>query len=115
MAATAITLRDLSSEEALDLAASAQAFHATDGAEIVNDGETVILIQNTGAGIHIITAQTPRTIGGLAVAEKTFSVGIGDWAALPFLDPNIYNNAAGKVVLTSDGTMTEVKATAIKR
>jgi len=114
MAATAITLRIIAPDGILDSDVNMQAFHATDGAAIVNDGRTRIRVKNAGAGAHTITAVTPKILpGGLAVADKTFVIAAGKVATLPLLDPQFFNDpATGKVTLTASGTQTECSATA---
>lgn len=116
MAATLVVVVDLGQTGLMDLLAAEVAFPAADGVDVPNDGETYIALRNAGAGTHVITATTPRTVGeGLTVQDKTFSITAADWAILPPLDPNFFNNAAGRVNLTSDGTQTEMKVVAFKK
>ncbi len=121
MAATNLTIRNNPPNGAgiLDLAAIEQALDNTDGAKYQNDGRTRLLIRNAGAGSHVLTFVTPGTSpGGNAIANKTFTVGAGDWAEIPPLSPDEYNEQsganAGYTTFTSDGTQSEVKAVAVR-
>ena len=71
--------------------------------KVRNGGLTALLFEKTGAGNAIITIQTPATLGGLAVAERTFTVvaTTGDVAAAGFA-PAIYNDASGDLNFTTD-------------
>ena len=66
-----------------------------------NDGKTMLLFIKTGAGACVVTVQTPAQVGGLAVAERTFTVAAttGDVAAGPF-PPGIYNDSNGDLKVT---------------
>lgn len=57
-----------------------------------NDGRVVLHFKKTGAGDCTVTVQTPGTVRGLAVADRTFTVtGLtGDLFAGPF-PPGVYN------------------------
>lgn len=114
MAATVLTINTVAPNGILDVDAVDQAFNAADGADFANDGRTRILIKNSGAGAHVITVTTPKTVaGGLAIADKTFSVGAAKYAILPYFDP-IYFNSNGLVHMVADGTQTEVTALAMR-
>ena len=66
-----------------------------------NDGQVLLLFEKSGAGACTVTVQTPVQIGGLAVAERTFSVPAttGDVAAGPF-PASIYSDGLGDLRLT---------------
>ncbi len=68
-----------------------------------NNGRMWLHFLKTGAGDCIVTVQTPKTVGGLAVAERTFTVvaTTGDIVAGPF-PPSIYNDALGDLRFTLD-------------
>lgn len=116
MAATAVTVRTAYPLGLLDLDTIIQALHTTDGATFANDGRTRIVGKNAGAGTHVITVVTPKTIpSGQAIADATFSVLAGDYFYLPFFDPQYFNDpATGLVSVTTDGTKTEISFTAIR-
>lgn len=70
---------------------------------IRNNGRVLLYFAKTGANDADITILTPKTIGGLAVADQVFTVPATTgkiWAG-PF-PPDIYNNAAGDMDLTTD-------------
>ncbi len=76
---------------------------ATDTFIVRNSGNTVLSFLKTGAGDATITVQTPATLGGLAVAERTFTVGAttGDVIAAGFA-PAVYNDSSGDMRFTSN-------------
>lgn len=68
-----------------------------------NTGRMWLHFLKTGAGICTVTVQTPKVVGGLGVAERTFTVPAttGDTIAGPF-PPDIYNDALGDLRFTLD-------------
>ncbi len=68
-----------------------------------NGGNTLLAFIKTGAGEAIITVQTPATLGGLAVAERTITVvaTTGDVMAAGFA-PAVYNDSSGDLRFTTD-------------
>lgn len=75
------------------------------GDDFVNDGTPNVIWRNTSGAPITVTAVTPRTIDGLAVADRTFSVpaaagGVpGELIAPPF-ETSVYNNADDKAAFT---------------
>jgi len=69
--------------------------------KIRNDGRTFVHFKKSGASDCVVTIQTPKTVGGLAVAEQTVTVvaTTGDKMIGPF-QPSIYNDGAGDVNIT---------------
>ena len=114
MAAANVPINTIPDEGIADLQAEETALDNTDGALVPNDGRTVILIRNAGAGTHVVTAVTAGTIAGNAIADLAVSVLAADWAVLPALPVDIFNNANGKVAITADGTKSEVKVVALR-
>lgn len=115
MAATELTINHPFPDGVLDVGTTAQAFNAADGAQFKNDGKTRVIIQNSGAGVHVITVVTPNNLpGGMAIADKTFSIAAGKFAVLPYFSTSYFNDANGYTKMTSDGTQTEVKALVIR-
>lgn len=112
MARTNVPVLETDPAGILDPTAVDVALHATDGAMFTNNGDTRVWVNNTGAGAHNITAVTPRTVEGLAVADRTYVVPAGKTAIIGPFDPNTFNQPsgadAGKVYLNSDGTQSEV-------
>jgi hypothetical protein len=86
--------------------------HASDGAMFSNDGNTRLWVKNSGAGTHVVTIVTTKSVGGLAVADAAFSILAGDYAVLGPFPPDIYNQKSGddkgKVYVDSDNTESEV-------
>lgn len=72
---------------------------AADGNSFPNDGKTIIEVRNTG-GETTLTIQTPVTVRGLAVAERTVVIPATTGVKVigPF-PPDIYNQTDGKVYL----------------
>lgn len=68
-----------------------------------NSGNMLLAFIKTGAGDATITVQTPATIGGLAVAERTITVVAtsGDVIAAGFA-PAIYNDSSGDMRFTTN-------------
>ena len=73
----------------------------TDTHLVRNNGVTLLLFEKTGAGACTVTVQTPATVVGLAVAERTFTVPAttGDVIAGPF-PPGVYNDGADDLRFT---------------
>lgn len=84
-------------------AASPTAMDAADNYIVRNDGRVLLHFVKTGAGDADITIVTPKTVGGLAVADQTFTVPAttGNVWAGPF-DPDIYNDASGDLDVSTD-------------
>ncbi len=68
-----------------------------------NSGRVALLFEKTGAGNAVITVKTPATLGGLAVAEQTFTVvaTTGDVTAAKF-PPSIFNDGNGDLSFSTD-------------
>ncbi|KKM73945.1 hypothetical protein LCGC14_1405400 [marine sediment metagenome] len=66
-----------------------------------NDGATFLLFEKSAAVNCVVTVQTPATVGGLAVAERTFTITAsgGDMVVGPF-PPAIFNDAVGDLRFT---------------
>lgn len=91
---------------------SPQAMAAADNYIMRNDGKTLLHFIKAGANAATITIVTPKTVGGLAVAEQTFVVQAsgGVEFAGPF-PPDIYNDASGDMdISTSEDTGITVQA-----
>lgn len=69
--------------------------------QIRNNGSTFVHFKKSGAGDCVVTIQTPKTVGGLAVAEQTVTVPAtgGDKMIGPF-PPHIYNDGDHDVNIT---------------
>lgn len=69
--------------------------------QVRNNGNVLLHFKKSGAGDCTVTVQTPKTVGGLAVAEQTFTVPAttGDKMAGPF-PPAIYNDGSHDLKFT---------------
>lgn len=72
---------------------------ATDGDAFTNDGKTMLSVLNTGSE-STLTIQTPGTVDGLAIADRTVVIPAttGKKFIGPF-PPTQYNQSDGKVYL----------------
>jgi len=79
---------------------------ATDGDAFENDGKTFIHVKNAGSQITL-TIQTPGTVDGLAVTDRTVTIPAttGDKMIGPF-PTSQYNQSDGKVYLDWSGVTT---------
>ncbi len=99
-----------------DIDVGETAFDEPDGAMFTNvDAQTVLVLQNDGAGTHVITFITPfLASGGLTVEDPTVSLLTGEKHVLGNFDPVVYNQPSGadvgKIYMDSDGDQSEVKA-----
>lgn len=83
------------------------------GDTFVNDGKKTFLLFLNGATAFVLTIVTPGTVDGLAIADRTVSIGaneehlIGPWPTAQ------YNDSSGIVSLTyddtTDGTVSPVR------
>jgi hypothetical protein len=73
----------------------------TDTYVIRNSGRMIVNFVKTGAGDCVVTIQTPKVVGGLAVAEQTVTVvaTTGNKFIGPFT-PSLYNDGYGDVRMT---------------
>ncbi len=71
--------------------------------KVRNNGRVALLFEKSGANPCVVTVQTPATVGGLAVAERTFTVvaSIGDIIAAK-VPPSVYNDGNGDLNFTID-------------
>lgn len=73
-----------------------------DGHKFMNDGKLTRLMVVNGATPFILTIQTPETVDGLAVAERTVAIGAaGTYEIGPF-QASLYNQADGMVYIDYD-------------
>jgi len=91
---------------------------AADDAMFLNDGKTWIKARNAGAGSHIVTVVTPKTVAGLAVADLTVTVPAAATRDIGPFPPADFNQQSGadedKVYVNVDGTKTEMRYKAHK-
>lgn len=76
----------------------APAFSAAnvDGHSLGNsDGATMLYVKNGAAGAVTVTVQTPGTVDGLAIPDRTISVPAGGERLIGRLRPDVYNRPPG--------------------
>jgi len=77
---------------------------AAGGDEFANNGQTLFVAANGSGGALTLTFVTQATTDGLAVADRTVSVGAGGTEYISDLDPDVYNVAStGRVRVTYSG------------
>ena len=89
-----------------------QAMATADNYICRNNGRVILHFIKEGANPATITIVTPKTLGGLALAEQTFVVQAagGVEFAGPF-DPDVYNDPSGDMdISTSEETDITVQA-----
>ena len=78
---------------------------AAGGDEVVNDGQTYIEIVNSHASnSYTVTATTPATVDGVAVADPTLTVPALSRRKWGPFNPSLFNNASGRVALSYAGS-----------
>jgi len=70
-----------------------------DGAKFANDGRMFVDVVNDSASDVTVTVQTPGTVDGLAIAERTVVVTAGESRKIGPFQPNIYNQSDGMVYM----------------
>lgn len=85
-----------------------------DGHGFLNHGETIIVITNSGVGSHTVTVQTPKTVGGLAVAELTNAIAAATTEYMGPFPPGTYNQANGQVYVDFDAVPAELSVRALR-
>ncbi len=74
----------------------------SDNYQTPNNGRLFIYVTNGGGGTSVVTIATPGTVDGLAVADRTVSIGTGEDAMIGPFPPHIYNNANGEIDVSFD-------------
>jgi len=72
-----------------------------DGYYVPNDGRVFLQLQNTDSTEVTVTIETPGTVDGLAVTDRTVAIPAtdGDKMIGPF-PPGVYNDGAGRIKVT---------------
>ena len=105
MARTALTEQTVTSA---GLKATYEAANG-DGNSFNNTSRTVFHVKNAAVGAITLTFNTPGTVDGLAVAERTVSVGAGEeyfWRGAPSVYNQISGADVGKVYVDYSGVVT---------
>lgn len=84
-----------------------------DGEKFVNNGRVFIHVKNGDASQHTVTVQTPGTVDGLDVAERTVDIPAGEERIIGPFPPGHYNQADGKVYIDYDA-VTSITLAAIR-
>lgn len=113
MARAALTVLT-ADRDGVSVADAAMTDAVTDGHYFVNDGSTVLLLQNTNGSSRVVTVQTAQQVDGLAVADLaiTVSATTGRLATATF-PRTIYNQSDGTVYLDYSATA-GLKVAAVK-
>jgi len=81
----------------------------TGGFTFPNDGHTLLIVQNDSGALALVF-DTPGTVDGLAIAQRTVTVAtLEQWVIGPF-PTAIYNNAQDLVTVTPDKGLTSAVA-----
>lgn len=72
------------------------------GDEFVNTGSEFILVKNDDASAKTLTIATPRTVDGLAVADRPVVIPAGEQWPIGPLPTSTYNDGNNKVQITYD-------------
>lgn len=74
------------------------------GDEFPNSGREWLVVKNGSGGSITVTASTPQTVAGLAVAEEAYAVpASGECYIGPFPPGTFNNTSTGRVALTYSG------------
>lgn len=75
-----------------------------------NNGQTFIHVKNGGASADTVTITTPKTVGGLAVADAGGSVPAGEDRFFGPFDRGLFNDGDDLVTVTHSYTTTVTMA-----
>jgi len=86
----------------------------TDGHSVLNDGKTFIEVKNGSGAPIVVTIDTPQTVDGLAVAQRTVSVAAttGDQMIGPFTTD--YNQPGTEYLLVTFASVTSLTCGAFR-
>jgi len=84
-----------------------------DGHSIQNDGRTALHVK-TGATPCTVTFQTPGTVDGLAVADRTVALGATEERIIGPFPPTQYNQPTGDGVYVDFSAVTSVTVAALR-
>lgn len=90
------------SRDGVDLTVAMETVDPADTYEFLNDGRTVLIVDNGTGDDCVATIVTPNTKDGNAIADKAVTMATAKtWSLGPYL-PSVYNNSNGKVTVTFD-------------
>lgn len=98
----------------LSIADAAMTAAAAGGNSFANDGETVLVLQNTNGSSRTVTIITPNLVDGLAIADLTITLPATTGRLITARFPrSIYNQSDG-TVLVDFSAVTGVLIAAVK-
>jgi len=76
-----------------------------------NNGKMLLHVDNATGSTVTITFETPNTVDGLAITDKTATLATGKAAVFGPFPPGVYNNGDGeiKVTFTQNVTVTVIQ------
>jgi hypothetical protein len=98
MARTALTVQQVTRSALTPVLSAA---NGSGGHSVANDGATWLEVKTTTNAI-VVTVQTPGTVDGNAVADKTYSIGTSAERKIGPFPPNVYNQADGAIYVDLD-------------
>lgn len=66
-----------------------------DGHMFTNSGDEFLEVANAAGAARVVTIVTPRTVEGLAVAERTATIPASTTRKIGPFDPQVYNQPSG--------------------
>lgn len=70
--------------------------------DVIDSGAVALMVTNNGVGAHTVTAQSPVTVDGLAVAELIVSVAAGETRLIGPFPKRTFGQPTGAVESGSD-------------
>lgn len=103
MARTALTPTVFTPGSESDLLAQLVAFNA-DGHSFQINPNLILFVLNSDAGSHTLTIQTPRTVEGMEIAERTVVIPAADLMVIHDFPAHVYSqpSAPGNVYIDID-------------
>lgn len=86
---------------------------AAAGNSFANDGYTFLEVVNGDSSDHVVTITTPKTYGGIALADPTVTVTAGERRHIGPFPKELFNQSDGAVLVNYDG-VTSVTVAAIR-
>lgn len=96
------------------LAYAPAALGASDtGFDFLNDGTTIIMVEN-GSGGSVNAVVDAQSVDGLAITDLTIAIGAGVTKAIGPFKPRYFNDSNGKVLVTISSPATTIKGQALR-
>lgn len=99
MARSSLTVQDVVRSGLSPSYASAEG----DGNSFANNGRVVLHAKNGSGGSITVTIQTPGTVDGLAVSDRTVAIPAGEERIIGVFPPADYNQSDGSVYVDYSG------------